>query len=138
MTGRAHRPQGSGSGMTRALVVNVVYAAVLASLSIMSSPPYVPVFSRADWLSHGLAYLVQTLLLYSLFRWMTTPSSAIVAAAATAALFGTVMEVAQLVMPGRFFELPDLLANVTGIGFGLALLVGYRMWWPTRSEGASR
>ena len=83
--------------------------------------------SQTDWLAHGLAYMMQTLLLYCLFLPMTAPSRAIVAAAGTAALFGTVMEVVQLVMPGRFFEFQDLFANGVGIGVGMVLLVGFRM-----------
>ncbi len=69
---------------------------------------------------------------------MTAPSRAIVAAAGTAALFGTVMEVVQLVMPGRFFEVQDLFANGVGIGVGVVLLVGFRMSPLARPEDASR
>jgi len=116
-----------GSGKPLVLVVNIVYAVALAGVSMMSAPPRVPVLSQTDWLAHGLAYMMQTLLLYCLFLPMTAPSRAIVAAAGTAALFGTVMEVVQLVMPGRFFEFQDLFANGVGIGVGMVLLVGFRM-----------
>jgi VanZ family protein len=119
-------------------VVNIVYAVALAGVSMMSAPPWVPILSQTDWLAHGLAYMMQTLLLYWLFLPMTAPSRAIVAAAGTAALFGTVMEVVQLVMPGRFFEVQDLFANGVGIGVGVVLLVGFRMSPLARPEDASR
>lgn len=127
-----------GSGKPLVLVVNIVYAVALAGVSVMSEPPRVPVLTEADWLAHGLAYMLQTLLLYCLFRPMTAPSRAIVAAAGTAALFGTVMEVVQVVMPGRFFEIQDVLANGVGIGVGVVLLLGFRRSPQTRPEDASR
>ena len=91
---------------------------------MMSDPPYVPVLSRTDWLAHGLAYLGQSLLLFLLSRELFPRWSAIAAAAGTAMLFGVVMEVIQLVMPGRFFELDDVLANTVGIIVGVLILVG--------------
>ncbi len=137
MAHRADNPRGSDFGRTPVLAINVVYAVALAGLSMMSAPPRVPVLSQTDWLAHGLAYFVQTLLLFPLFRRMTTPRSAVVVAAATAMVFGVVMEAVQLVMPGRFFELQDLLANTTGIAVGALILGGFGLWWQVEPEDSS-
>lgn len=124
MAYRVGTTRGSAFGRVFYLLVNIVYAVALAGVSMMSEPPYVPVLSRTDWLAHGLAYFVQSLLLFLLFREMLPRWSAIAAAAGTAMLFGVVMEVVQLLMPARFFELDDVLANTVGIIVGVLILAG--------------
>ncbi len=110
------------SGWGRPLLVNLGYAASLVLLSLMSSPPAVPILSQKDWLAHGLAYGIQVFLLHELFRRRIGSTSAIVAAAATGLVFGAVVEALQLLQPARFFEVSDVLANAVGVAAAAALL----------------
>lgn len=128
MAYRVGTTRGSAFGRTLFLLVNIVYAVALAGVSMMSEPPHIPVLSRTDWLAHGLAYFVQAVLLFPLFREMIPRRSAIAAAAGTAMLFGVVMEVVQLAMPDRFFELQDVFANTAGITLAVLLLAWIGPW----------
>ena len=105
------------------LAVNLGYAGALAGLSLMSSPPVVPVFSTTDWLAHGVAFGLQTVILSGLLRRWYRPGMAIAASATVALLFGFVLEGLQHLQPARQVELSDLVANATGVCLGAAILV---------------
>jgi VanZ family protein len=93
---------------------NAGYAAVLVSLALHPSPTSILSVSVSDWLAHGIAYGVQTMLVY----WALVPNlgtrPAIVTACAGATVFGAVTEGLQMLQPGRLVEARDLVANAGG------------------------
>jgi VanZ family protein len=105
-----------------AAAVNLAYAAALARVSLMARTYHVPVFSARDWLSHGFAYGLHTVLLYILFRASMTKKRAILRAAGTALAFGGFLELMQMTRPTRYFEATDLLANAVGVGIASLMM----------------
>lgn len=106
--------------MGAAIAVNLTYAAAISALALTPSPPPI---GGSDWLLHGLTFGVQTLLLYALVRQRWTRFQSLASAAAGALLYGGVIEVLQLLVPGRYFELSDLIANAGGVLLGSGLLL---------------
>jgi VanZ family protein len=90
----------------------------------MARPYDVPLLGQTDWLAHGLAYGIQTLLLFVLARgMMAIRRHAVILAATGATVFGTIVEFLQLLQPSRYFEAMDLLANSVGVAVAVIVLI---------------
>jgi len=110
------RPQ---LGARAAWVLNLGYAAAITALALTPVPPRM---GGSDWLYHGLAFGIQTVLLYGLFRQSWPAARSLAAAGMCALCYGGVIELLQLCVPGRYFELTDLAANGLGVLLSAALL----------------
>jgi VanZ family protein len=102
-----------------AWALNLGYAGVIASLALL--PASVQVGNR-DWLFHALGFGLQTALLTKLTRRWWPPLTAVGGAAAGALLYGTLIELLQIAVPSRRFEVRDLLANAIGVAVIAAML----------------
>ena len=122
------------------MAVNIVYAGVLLRLSLMAVPFEVPVLSRADWLAHGLAYGIQTALLFALVKEITALATkpgeicGLALAAVGTFAFGAAMEVLQLLQPTRCFQVMDLVANGVGVVVAVTILSLFPAVLRARSE----
>lgn len=124
---------GARGAVAFAALANLGYAVALATVSLMADPPLARVFGRSDWLAHGFAYGLQTLVLCELFRRLFPPVPAIAASAACAFGFGTVVESLQVLQPARTFEVRDLAANAVGAAITCVLLLSAG-WIRTRTS----
>jgi len=88
------------------LVVSVIPAEDLPSVSIW----------EADKVFHALVYLLLTILIggYFLKRPVNLPGNLILLSIALCILYGFLIELIQLVLPTRSFDLYDALANSIG------------------------
>ena len=102
----------------------VVYAALIFAASSISQPPMPGTVS--DHTLHAWAYAgLSSLLLRALSggRWRGVTAWRALLAAVVAAGYGLTDELHQLFVPGRFFDLHDLLAD--GLGASAAAAAGY-------------
>ena len=136
--------------MTRALnklawPVAVVYWALLATASLLPSgtgplkgwdAAIAPDLQDALHLPAYAGLVILLSLAWSVRHRVTARSVAIIAL--VCAVFGTAMELAQLVIPGRTCALGDGLVNIAGAVLGsLAVLLGRRFsdsWWPAPTD----
>lgn len=108
-----------------------MYAAILL---LGGLAPNLPEISRAvsDTTLHGVAYLIQTLLLFWLARVFLGTMPALVSAALGAAAYSTLVELCQLLQPARSFEGHDLAANFAGVvvacAVALIAIAAMRRW----------
>jgi VanZ family protein len=108
------------SGMAVVALLNLGYAAFISWLALTPNPPG---FGGAfDWLFHATAFGVQAALLYSLCRRFWSPVISLLAAGAASIAYGSLIEVLQLGVPGRLFEVSDLVANACGVALSAAVL----------------
>jgi VanZ family protein len=121
--GRTQRPR---IGALVAWTLNFGYAAAITALALTPVPPRIGV---RDWFMHGLAFGIQTVLLYGLFRRSWPAASSLRAAGMCALGYGGVIELLQLYVPGRYFELSDLAANGVGVLLSAALLAMIPARW---------
>jgi VanZ family protein len=105
------------------VAANIVYAAILVRAALMARPYRVPVLGQMDWIAHGLAYGIQTVLLFLLTRRTSAQRPALVAAATGALIFGTAVEHLQLLQPTRYFQFTDLIANAVGVMLAVSVIV---------------
>ena len=108
--------------------VLLVVAVLVVSLAPLSVPASLP--THFDKLEHALAYA-------GLAVWFTgiVTRSRYWLVALALTTFGLVIEFVQAVMPfGRYGDPLDLLANVAGIGAGIALATRTTGGWATRIE----
>lgn len=114
--------RGAAAAIVLRGTANLAYAAILLFGGLTSSPLGI---SRAlsDTTQHGLAYLMQTLLLYWLARAFLAPAPALASAAFGAASYGALVEFCQLLQPARSFEVRDLGANLAGVAVASAVVL---------------
>ncbi len=107
--------------MTRLLALTIACMVVMFLLAA-SQDIEVPIAPLPWNYLHVPAFCGLTLLWDEVFiRWGYKSRRALMAAAALAFLFGMVIELSQLHMPGRYASRADVVLNV--IGIGLALLI---------------
>ena len=80
----------------------------------------------SDALVHGVAYGVQTLLLFWMLRAVLQPLNALLGAVLGAGLYGALVEALQFLQPTRAVEAGDLAANFAGVGVGCAVILVFR------------
>lgn len=122
------------SHLLRVTIVNLVYAGAISALTLTPTPPAIPV---TDWLLHTVAFAVQAALLHWLLRARMAAMRSLVVAAACAMGYGLMIELLQLFVPGRFFQLSDLLANGIGIAISAATLLVVEVNLRSRPEASS-
>jgi uncharacterized membrane protein YjdF len=93
-------------------------------LPATSFPPWVDLGGNRDKVAHFIAYFFTALLFYLTFR-VRFPKTDIYAML-FAAGYGALLELAQLLVPGRDCSLGDLAANLSGVLFFFVL---YRILW---------
>ena len=86
-------------------------------------------FSAADKIVHALSYFVLMAWFSGMYARRRHPAIALVLL-----VFGVVLEFVQARLPYRLFDPLDLLANATGILFGLALSWSFLGGWCQRVE----
>jgi VanZ family protein len=101
---------------------NLVYAVVLLLGGVAPNPPAISQIV-SDTTLHGVAYLIQTLLLFWLARASLATVPALASAALCAAAYSTVVELCQLLQPARSFEVRDLAANFVGVVIACAVVL---------------
>ena len=87
-------------------------------LSLTSGPPAV-IASFSDKIMHGAGYLLLILscdLAYNPSRWLFTKITLLL-------VFSIIIEIAQHFIPQREFSVPDILANLTGLIWGLLIII---------------
>jgi VanZ family protein len=104
--------------------LNLVYAALIGGLALIPDPPSTGV---TDWQAHALAFGGQTILLYSLLGRHWASGRSLATAAAGALSYGLLIEVLQLLVSSRYFELTDLLANLVGVTLASVVLAVMRL-----------
>lgn len=96
----------------------LAWAGLIGILSLLPGDalPPLPPFSGADKLAHAGLYLALGFLL----AWsLRSPSSlALIGIVLLIGLYGYGLELGQLYVPGRSYDLLDALANVAGAGLG--------------------
>ena len=103
------------------IAANLVYAAVLLFLGVVPDAPSIGV-DIPDFAAHGVAYAVQTVLLFALFLPSIGRGNAAIFAVAGAVIYGGFVEALQFLQPVRIVEIRDLLANSVGAGIaGMSL-----------------
>lgn len=128
-------------GVGRSLGLWLPVAAVAAGIftvSQMPNPPSPgPEFFLKDKVGHICVYAVLGLALARAFAGsgFSTPRAA-AAAVVAAALYGLSDEFHQTFVPGRAFELTDLLADSAGAALGQVLRWGALGAWPRTRKGA--
>jgi VanZ family protein len=113
-------------------LLNVAYTAFITSLALTPTP--LRIGRVDDWLLHGLAFGVQAALLHAVLRTLLLPTRSLLVSGAAALAYGGLIEILQLGVPGRFFEVGDLVANAVGIAVSTALLAGWELWRGTFRE----
>src|SRR5262245_38124960 len=129
--------------LRRARRAAVVWGLFLLALTSWPSPPEVPVISAipdVDKIVHGLLYAVEGFFLYFAIAWPEPrrPLRRALAVAGILAVWGTLDEIHQAFIPGRFMEGMDAVVDTAG-GF-LGALAATRVRRPTspRSSGTDR
>lgn len=117
-------------GSTLRWVANIGYAGVLVGLAMIPAAPRIVDFSPPDWLAHGVAYGLQSVLLY----WAALPTlghrRSLTVGLVGAASFGAITEALQSLQPTRTVEAEDLFANVTGAMIACGVIVAGRRLLP--------
>ncbi|MCU0302837.1 MAG: hypothetical protein MUC56_02110 [Thermoanaerobaculales bacterium] len=113
---------------------NLAYAALLVVAALLPSTSSLVHHAPPDWLSHGAAHGLQSVLLC----WALAPSlgarRGLAGAFLGAVAFGTVTEGLQLLQPGRAVEGRDLIANAAGALLACATIAAIK----GRDRGAPR
>lgn len=95
-------------------VVIIAYSLLLIVMAVLPSRIVATAADVPDWISHALAYGIQSGLIY----WGLVPIIgwrwALVGAFLGAVAFGAATEALQLFRPGRTLELKDLVADAAG------------------------
>jgi VanZ family protein len=117
-------------GRRRARWAAVVWGLFLLALTSWPSPPEVPVVSAIpnfDKLVHAILYGVEGFLLCRAVGWppgATSPWLRALAIGGVLAVWGTLDEIHQFWIPGRFMEAMDALTDATA-GFSGALAASF-------------
>jgi VanZ family protein len=93
-------------------------------LPATSFPSWVDLGGNRDKVAHFVAYFVTSLLFYLAFR--TRFKKADIYAILFSFGYGAILELAQLLVPGRDCSFGDLVANLSGVLFFFVL---YRILW---------
>jgi VanZ family protein len=94
------------------LLINILYAILLVVGALVPTPEAAG--GVPDYVLHGSAYGLQAALLSWFFASTMRLRRAIFAGVVCATLFGTMVEILQLLQPARQVEVKDLLANAVG------------------------
>jgi VanZ family protein len=105
-------------------IVWMVLLTIGSFLPSTSFPTWVDLGGNREKVAHFVAYFFTALLFYLTFR--TRFRSTDIYAMLFAAGYGTLMELAQLLAPGRACSLGDVVANFSGVLFFFVL---YRILW---------
>jgi VanZ family protein len=112
----------------------VVYLAVIFIGSSFPALPEIP-GGLSDKAAHAAEYAVLGVLLTRALagpRWLSAPFPYIAGAVVLAGAYGLSDECHQLFVPGRTFDLKDLLADVVGASLSVVVLSGWviiRRFW---------
>jgi VanZ family protein len=132
--------------LRRARKAALVWGLFLLALTSWPSPPELPsewTFANMDKVIHGLLYGVEGFLLYFAFAWTGPfrPWRRALAIAGLLAVWGTLDEIHQAFIPGRFMEGMDAVIDAVG-GFLGALVAARasisRRWSRTFRPAGSR
>jgi VanZ family protein len=102
-------------------MVIVTIGSLLPSTSV---PSWVDLGGNRDKIAHFVAYFVSALLFYLTFR--TRLKAIDIYTVLLTSGYGALMELAQLLVPGRTCSFKDLVANLSGVLFFFIL---YRILW---------
>jgi VanZ family protein len=93
---------------------------ILSTIGNVHAPNLLPDLLAPDKLGHAAAYLIQSALLgWGFYKTKKLLSNALIISVLSSAVLGVSLEFAQyLFFPTRFFELWDMVANVTGALLG--------------------
>lgn len=93
---------------------------ILSTIGNVHAPNLLPDLLAPDKLGHAAAYLIQSALLgWGFYKTKKLLSNALIISVLSSAALGVSLEFAQyLFFPTRFFELWDMVANVTGALLG--------------------
>ncbi len=105
-------------------VVWVALVTIGSLLPATSFPSWVDLGGNRDKVAHFVAYFFTALLFYLAFRMRFKRSD--IYAMVFAAGYGALMELAQLLVPGRSCSPGDLVANFAGVLFFFVL---YQILW---------
>jgi VanZ family protein len=114
------------------IVANLVYAAVLLLLGVVPDVPEIAVVFP-DFVAHGLAYAVHTVLVFALLLPSVKRANAFIFAVAGVVLYSSLVEALQFFQPARSVEVRDLLAN--SVGAGMAAMILYLVTGPGTTGG---
>jgi VanZ family protein len=95
--------------------------AVCTYLALVPEPPDLPVFRLSDVVLHAAAFSYLTLAFTLMRHGRDRPGRIYVGAFVAMLGYGIFLEVVQSTIPERSAELKDLLVDLVGIGFGLAV-----------------
>jgi VanZ family protein len=117
--------QGGQRGRNRRFVVlvglNVTYGALLVALAVL---PRVPgAADIPDRITHGCAYGVQALLIFTMLAETWPIGRALVTSWLGTTVFGGLTEGLQMLQPSRSTELMDVIADASG-AFAMCALIG--------------
>ncbi len=105
-------------------VVIIAYSILLIVMAVLPSRVVATVADIPDWISHALAYGLQSGLIY----WGLVPITgwrwALVGAFLGTVAFGAATEIMQLLHPGRSLEFKDLVADAAGALIMCLVIVG--------------
>jgi VanZ family protein len=106
---------------SRKLFVIYIFVGWMVFVTIMSLIPEggVALGEKGDKIAHFCAYFMTSLLFYYAFR--SRFERADIYAVFFAFGYGVILELAQLLVPGRICSLKDLLANFSGVLFFFVL-----------------
>ncbi len=105
-------------------VVWMVFLTVGSFLPSTSFSPWMDLGGNRDKVAHFTAYFITSLLFYLTFRSRFRRTD--IYAMLFAVVYGALMELVQLLVPGRSCSLGDLAANFSGVLFFFVL---YRILW---------
>jgi len=114
------------------IAANLVYAAVLLYLGVVPDVPEIAA-GFPDFVAHGLAYAVHTVLVYALLLPSIKRARALIFAVAGVVFYGGLVEALQFFQPARSVEGRDLLAN--SVGVGMAAMILYLVTGPGATGG---
>jgi len=114
--------------MARTLYILFVGWMVLVTIGSLlppsSFPSWVPLWGKIDKVGHFVAYFGASLLFYLTFR--TRFKKIDIYAVLFATCYGALMELGQLIVPGRVCSLGDVAINFSG---ALFFFLFYRILW---------
>ena len=112
-------------------ILLLVYWPVLFVLTHLPKLPPTGVTGK-DKLAHFAAYLILTLLFWLARYGKLKPafrSKPFYVALTFMLLYGVADELSQMLVPNRYAEVADWLANASGVAVGLLILMVLRQWW---------
>jgi len=102
----------------------IILVAIGSLLPATSFPPWVDLGGNRDKVAHFFAYFITSFLFYLTFHTRFKKSD--IYAVIFSCGYGAILEVAQMLVPGRECSFKDLIANFSGVLFFFIL---HRILW---------